>query len=120
MLGAVLSLYVVLNFTDPATIGPGVVLITFFLIYLVCLLAIFGIAKVMLLFTKKMMSRSQRKNTPVYFSRVSSRKMYYASSVLAFVPVTLLAMHAFSGLQLTDILLVAVFTTVALFYVTKR
>ena len=49
-----------------------------------------------------------------------AKKAYYVASVVAFAPVVLLALHAFSQLRWTDVVLVASLVTVATFYILKR
>lgn len=112
-------IYGFLNMTDPATIGPGGILMVFFLLYLFC----FSVIYVTIRFGYRAISiitgLIARKNT-LRPKRINTKKAYYVASVLAFVPVTLLAMHSFSGLRLMDLALVMLFAAVATFYVMRR
>ena len=51
---------------------------------------------------------------------MGAQKAYYIASVLAFAPVTLLAMQAYSQLQFTDIALVVILLAIVTFYIIKR
>lgn len=117
---AMFGLYGIFNSTDPATIGPGGILGVFILMYIGCLSMIFvllrfGIYWVVRL--AKVRSKSVTSRTPV---RMNTKKAYYVASVLGFAPVTLVAMHAFSELQWTDVFFVSVLLALVTFYVIKR
>jgi hypothetical protein len=112
-------LYAIFQSTDPASTGPGLVLAVFILIYLGCLSVLFIALRFGLYWVKKLLAL-RNKSEGQAIPRIGTRKAYYVASVLAFAPVTLLAMHAYSQLQFTDIALVVVLMTVITFYIVKR
>ena len=116
----IVLLYAIFQFTDPVSVGPGGVLGVFVLIYLGCLSVLFIILRFGQFWARKLVSL-RRSQTPVSnVAGIGTRKAYYVASVLAFAPVTLLAMHAYSQLQFTDIVLVGVLMAIITFYILKR
>jgi len=112
-------LYMIFQFTDPASVGPGGVLGVFVLIYIGCLSIVFIVLRFGLYWMKKILAI--RKGSNFYgLPSMGTRKAYYIASVLAFAPVTLLAMHAYSQLQFSDIGLVVLLVAVVTFYIVKR
>lgn len=112
-------LYMIFQFTDPASVGPGGVLGVFVLIYVGCLSLLFIILRFGLFWLKKIVAL--RGGANVYaLPGMGTRKAYYVASVLAFAPVTLIAMHAYSQLQFSDVALVALLVVVVTFYIVKR
>jgi hypothetical protein len=112
-------LYLVFQFSDPLTAGPGGVLGVFTLIYLGCLSILFILLRFGLYWVRAVLAMYKKQpqaSRPI----VGTKKAYYIASVIAFAPVTLLAMHAYSQLQVADIVLVAVLLTIAIFYIVKR
>ena len=112
-------LFVVFQTTDPAMIGPGGILGVFALIYLGCLSLFFVVLRFGL-YWLAVLARRHSKSKRVAVKQISSNKAYYVASVLAFAPVTLLAMQAFSKIQWTDIALVFMLMAIVTFYVLKR
>lgn len=112
-------LSVLLQSTDPATVGPWGILGVFILIYLLCLGVLFMVFRFGLYWGKKILM-SQSNPKAVVTNQFDEKKAYYVASVLAFVPVTLLSMHAFSQIGWMDIMLVVVFVLIATFFITKR
>ena len=113
------ALYVVLTLTDPIEIGPGGVLGVFFLIYLCCLSICYVVLRFGIGWAVKLFSKRAKTVVPKTMN-ISVRRAYYVASIISFMPVILLAMHAFSQLRLTDVILVVVFAAFAIFYVMKR
>lgn len=112
-------LYLVFQFSDPLTAGPGGVLGVFTLIYLGCLSVLFILLRFGLYWARVVMGMYKKQpqaSRPV----VGTKKAYYIASVVAFAPVTLLAMHAYSQLQVADVILVIVLMSIAIFYIVKR
>ncbi len=112
------TLYFTFQWTDPAKVGPGGVLLVFVLIYLECLSILFVLLRFGVSLTARLLrgrSIAQSLNRPI-----GTRRAYYIASVIAFAPVVLLAMHAFSQVQWIDVALVAVLMVVATFYVVRR
>lgn len=106
-----------LVWTDPVGIGPGGVMIVLLCIYLECLSLVFVVLHFGLGWAGRIFRYRQSQGSNNTFS---AKKAYYIGSVLAFIPVTLLAMQVFSGVQFTDVLLVLLFVSLATFYVIKR
>lgn len=113
-------LYGLFQFTDPLSVGPGGVLGVFVLIYLGCLSMLFILLRFGVYWMRKFLARRVTTGHDIKFSSVETRKAYYIASVLAFVPVVFLAMHAYSQLQFTDIALVGILMTIVTFYIIKR
>lgn len=112
-------LLAIFQYTDPAAVGPGSVLGVFILIYLGCLSVLFILLRFGLYWFRKLLAL--RNGSSGYVSSgIGTRKAYYIASVLAFLPVTFLAMHAYSQLRLIDVVLVVAFMAIATFYVIKR
>jgi hypothetical protein len=112
-------LFMVFQFTDPASVGPGGVLGVFTLIYLECLSILFIILRFGLYWVRKLL-QIRRGPKAVSLPGMGVRKAYYIASIVAFAPVTLLAMHAYAQLQLTDIVLVILLMSIVTFYIIKR
>ncbi len=112
-------LYLIFQFTDPATIGPGGVLGVFILLYLGCLTVVFILLRFGLYWMRKLVElrKDSKVSTP---QRMGIRKAYYIASVIAFAPVTFLAMHAYSQLRVADVALVVIFIAIVTFYIVKR
>ncbi len=118
LVSASLLLYI-WNTTNPATISPAGILAVFVLLYFFWLSIFFiaihicyvllGNTIVFRLFAPRKKSRNLRQNT-----------VYYVASVLAFVPVLILAIQSVNQLTVRDILLVFLFVLLAVFYVVKR
>lgn len=113
------TLYLVFQFVDPLSVGPGGVLGVFALIYLGCLSILFIVLRFGLFWIRKVVALYKRREIGVR-PILEAKKAYYIASVVAFAPVTLLAMHAYSQLQVTDILLVLILLSIAIFYILKR
>ena len=112
-------LYTIFQSVDPVAVGPGGILAVFILIYVACLSSLFILLKIGLIWSEKLFG--SKKNRKLSLLSVNgSRKVYYAASILAFIPVTFLAMNAYSRLNFIDIALVFVLTVVAIFYIIKR
>ena len=107
----------ILSFTTPTSIGPFGILAFFFLLYIVFLeiftLIITAVSSFLVFITK---GRTLKRP----FSRISSRRAYYYSSILALTPILLVAYLSFGNLRLIDIMLIVFFTGIACFLVSKR
>lgn len=112
-------LYAIFYFTDPGTVDSWVILGVFFLVYLICLSILFLLLRFGL-FWLAFLPKAKNSNGTRPKAGMSQKKAYYVASILAFVPVSLLAMHAFSGVRPLDVGLIGFFVVVAIFYVVKR
>lgn len=110
-------LYVIFQTTDPLTIGPAGILVVFIVLYLEFLTILF----ITLRFGRSWLRRIKGVRGKDYPNRqtTSSRRSYYIASIIAFVPVALLAVHSFSNIQVTDIILVAFLVCIGIFYIVK-
>lgn len=108
-----LVLFVFINEVSPLAAGPAGILFVFALLYGVFLSLTF----IAIYFGQKLMSRfgllRQR-------DHVNSRKAYYVASVLACMPLFLLAVNTIGELRIVDVLLVGLFIALAAFYVARR
>lgn len=114
---AALLLFVVLSTSTPSHIGPVGVLFVFVLIYILllgCIMALFQAGS--LLGTR--LATIIKTRRPV--QRMSMTHSYYYASVLALVPVMLLAMQSVGKVDWRQLLLVVIFATIACIYVKKR
>lgn len=116
---SVFLLLYIWNTTNPGTAGPLGILSVFVLLYLfwasiffILLHLGFGLFKKTNLFRFFM---SRRESKPFDW-----KLSYYIASIVAFMPVLLLAMQSVNQLSIGDILLVTLFTGLAIFYVIRR
>ena len=104
--------------TSPATIGPVGMLVVFVLLYIFWVSVLF----IVLYASRGLFSRESlkwmigRRGS----SMLKGQQSYYVASIVAFVPVLLLAMQSVNQLTVRDILLVILFVSLAIFYVIKR
>ena len=110
-LGVLLFLW---NSTNPAEIGPSGVFVIFVLLYLFWLGVMFILLRVVSFLIKKLVKRSPT------LRYLNGRVAYYIASVVAFVPVLILAMQSVGQLEVRDIALVIVFASLAIFYIVRR
>jgi|LSQX01.2.fsa_nt_gb nitrogen fixation/metabolism regulation signal transduction histidine kinase len=110
-LASVAILAVMMNLTTPSEIGPLGVLVFFTLSYAICLGVMVTLCRAILTvgLTIKRGDKSAIR-----------KKSYYYGSVLAFVPIILIFMRSFGGLNILEIILVVLFVGVACFYISKR
>lgn len=100
----------VLSQTSPIDVGPVGILIVFLLLYGFFLSLFFLIIHLTLEVAKRLRSKS---HLPI-------RKIYYLASVIAFMPVFLLALNSIGQLKVLDTVLVLSLVIVASFYVVRR
>lgn len=116
---AILLLVLLWNSTNPATIGPLGILSVFVLLYLFWMSIFFIFLHLLFKLIEKVewvQAVLGGKRTPKF----RHQKGYYIASILAFIPVLLLAMQSVSQLTLRDFGLVTLFVGLAIFYVLKR
>ncbi len=116
---SLLLLFYFWNATNPGTVGPLGILFVFVLLYLFWASTFFIVLHLgFSLFRKTSFFRvfmTKRENKPFNW-KVS----YYIASIIAFMPVLLLAMQSVNQLTIRDVLLVVLFTGLAIFYVSRR
>lgn len=108
-----------MNAVDPISAGPGGILVSFILIYLIVTSLLFTILHLgVRVVSHQIVKRGSRVTARSY--KMGVRKAYYIASAVAFGPVLLLALNSVRQLKLTDILLVGMFLVLAIFYISKR
>lgn len=116
---SLLMLFYIWNTTNPGTVGPLGILFVFILLYLFWASVFFIILHLgFSLFRKSSLFHallSRRDNKPFNW-----KLSYYVASIIAFMPVLLLAMQSVNQLTIGDVLLVFGFTGLAIFYVLRR
>lgn len=106
------------NTTNPATVGPVGILFVFILLYVFWVSLLFIILHVLTVLLDHEAVRSITGNKSGKL--LKNHQSYYVASILAFIPVLLLAMQSVNQLTPRDILLVVLFVALAIFYITKR
>ena len=102
---ATVFLLVMMNVTTPQSVGPFGVLVFFTMFYIACLGAMVGIINLIFWMINR---------------RVERRRIQYYGAVLAFAPVILVALGAFGGVGVLEVVLVALLMLVGCFIVSKR
>jgi len=108
---------VLLNTTNPSTAGPLGVLAIFVLMYMLVL----GALTFLLVLGSRLWARvatSMAVARPI--QPLDVRRSYYFASILALAPIMILAMNSVGEVGIYDLLLVALFATIATIYVAKR
>lgn len=108
-----------MNLMDPVKAGPGGILFTFILIYLIVASLLFTILHWGVGAVSRLLAR-RRASVTARTYRIGIRKAYYIASAMAFGPVLLLALNSVRQLNPVDIMLVSVFLMLAVFYILKR
>jgi len=108
---------VIITTTTPSTSGPVGVLAFFIFLYLAALGVLTFIFYGVSAATPKMPLLSKKR---VNKERLSLKRSYYYASVVALVPVMLIALKTVNEIGIYQILLISVFTVVAWIYVTNR
>lgn len=112
------ALFAYLTSTDPAAVGVGGILLVFLLIYLLSLSLLFVVLHLGVRWVSSFVA--QRRQQTTRSVAIGSREAYYVASIVAFVPVVLIAMQSFAQLRWLDITLVVAFVAIATFYIVKR
>lgn len=114
---ATILLIVLLQTTNPSTVGPLGLLAVFFLLYVIMLGVITELLWVGSRFIQTVGKRFTSKRPP---SRLSLQRSYYFSTVLALGPVMALAMVSIGSFGIYEIILIGVFLAVGTLYVSRR
>lgn len=105
-----------LNFTNPADIGPFGVLIFFVSLYFFITSFLYLVTT----FFSSLVSRGLQVAGRRYGEELSPIKNYYLSSVIALAPIIALGVQSVGGIGVFDIGLIILFEIIACFYVVKR
>ena len=114
---AAIMLIILLQATSPSTVGPLGLLAVFFLLYVIVLGAVTELLWVGSRVVQTVGRRITSKRPP---GRLSLRRSYYFSSVLALGPVMALAMQSIGSFGIYEMLLITVFLAVGILYVSRR
>ena len=96
--------------TTPATVGPLGILCVFGLIYVVCVASLFAALRGL---------RAIKIKLKLGKSAISTKKLYYISTVAGLGPVLLLTMVGVGSLSVWSVTLIAAFIGLALFYILR-
>lgn len=110
------TLLLLLNITAPDS--PAVIFLVFACMYLFYLGSFFVLLRTGIAMISKIVPRARRVGSRTIVVGVS--RAYYIATVLAFAPVAITAMQSLGQLQARDVLLLAVFEAIAIFYLIKR
>ncbi len=100
-----------------STSSVGTILAVFFLLYII-LVGVMAGGGYALGWAAARISKSLAFRRPIH--AISLQHSYYLSSVLAFGPIMLLGMNTVSKVTIYDVLLIALFLAIGVFYVQKR
>ena len=110
-------LIVMLQMTNPSTVGPLGLLAVFFLLYIVVLGATTELLWVGSHVFQAVGRRFTSKRPP---GRLSLQRAYYFSTVLALGPIIALAMASIGSFGFYELVLIVIFLAVATLYVSRR
>lgn len=114
---AFMILVIVLQTTNPSTVGPLGLLAVFFLLYVIilgCMTELLWVGSKTVAWLSKRL-RTRRPIHPMLLTRA-----YYYSTVLALGPVMMLAMQSIGSLGAYELVLIALFLGVGMLYVSRR
>lgn len=110
-------LFVVLQFTTPATIHPVGLLGVFVLLYILLAVATTYLIYIMSHFLERITGSAASKPR---VQGLELSRAYIYGTVLAFAPIILISMQSVGGVGAIDVVLVVVFEVVACLYVWRR
>lgn len=110
-------LITMLQATNPSTVGPLGLLAVFFLLYVIVLGAM---TEVLWVGSRIVQSAGRRFTSKRPPGRLSLKRAYYYSTVLALGPIMALAMLSIGSFGIYEAVLIALFLGVALLYVSRR
>lgn len=112
-------LIIMLQTTNPSTVGPVGLLAVFFLLYVIMLGTVTEVlwlgSRAMSWLGRRVVIMSRKPVQPLTLAR-----SYYFSTILALGPVILLAMASIGSLGIYETILVMVFLAVGVLYISKR
>ncbi len=110
-------LIIVLQITNPSTVGPLGLLAVFFLLYIIMLGLITELLWIGSYAFQAIGRRFTSKRPP---GRLGLSRAYYYSTVLALGPIMALAMQSIGSFGVYEIVLIGVFIAVGTLYVSRR
>ncbi len=114
---ASILLIVMLQLTNPSTVGPLGLLTVFFLLYIIIL----GVTtEVLWLGSHAVQAVGRRFTSRRPPQKLALSRAYYFSSVLALGPVMALAMQSIGSLGTYELALIGVFMFIGILYISKR
>ena len=112
-----IALLLIMQSTDPNSIGPVGILAVFFLLYVISLGCLTWFLRVVSLVIIQL---AQPIRTRKPLEALSLRQSYYLSSILAVAPVMLIGMSSVGQLGMNEIILTLLFVIIGVFYIRKR
>lgn len=106
-----------LQLTNPSTVGPLGLLAVFFLLYVITLGATTEMMWVGSQFVHGVGRRFTSKRPP---GKLSLKRAYYFSTVIALGPIIALAMMSIGSFGVYEGVLIAIFLAIALLYISRR
>lgn len=110
-------LIIMLQTTNPSTVGPLGLLAVFFLLYVIVLGAT---TEVLWIGSRLVQAVGRRFTTKRPPGRLTLQRAYYFSTVLALGPIIALAMISIGSFGFYEMLLITIFLAVATLYVSRR
>ncbi len=114
---ATLCVAILLQVTNPATIGPLGIFVLFILVYL----SVLGVLTYLIFWISLVVSKLilfLRARPPI--QPLSFRRSYYFSSVTSLAPLMIIGMQSVGEVGIYETLLIVFFTAIACVYIAKR
>ena len=118
-----ISICIVVNFTTPSAAGPFGVLVLFLSLYIlfvgIITFLILGMSKLF----RSIINRNRSESTSLDNKTdryICVKKAYYYGSILALLPVLLLAMQSFGGVAIAELCLITVFCILGCLLVSRK
>ena len=114
---AIICATILLQVTNPASIGPLGIFVLFIMVYL----SVLGVLTYLIFWASLAVSkvilflRARRSVQPLSF-----RRAYYFSSVTSLAPVMIIGMQSVGEVGVYEMLLIVFFTVIACIYIAKR
>ena len=112
---SIVGVLAIMQSSTPSHSSPLIILLVFLLLYV----SVFGVLTFLLYGVRLAVMRIGKGKLNDRTNTLFSRSIAYGS-VLAFLPIILVAAQSIGGLKLYEIILVVVFEAVAIFYVYKQ
>ncbi|MBB1562818.1 hypothetical protein HG436_000140 [Candidatus Saccharibacteria bacterium] len=112
---SIVGVLAIMQSSTPSHSSPLIILLVFLLLYV----SVFGVLTFLLYGVRLAVMRIGKGKLNDRTNTLFSRSIAYGS-VLAFLPIILVAVQSIGGLKLYEIILVVVFEAVAIFYVYKQ